>query len=420
MNYHSAGRAGWSAAVLTLAALAAGCAVRPNKAANPPVHFLAPVVSDLATPTGGYPALERDTAATLEACPRGPTAPGRPLHVLALSGGGQFGAYAVGILAGWSERGDRPDFDVVTGISSGALIAPFAFLGSKYDAALERVFTATETGDVFRFHPMILHLLRDNAVASAEPLRQQIEREVTEEVLNDLRAAHRAGRRLFIGTMNLHTRRLVVWDLGAIACLERPDSGALVRKLLLASSSIPGMVPPVEIEVQVNGAAVTELHTDGGAVAEMFVRFGADMPRPDPDRPQARWLAGAHLHAIVGGKLYLDPVEGRPNCIAAAGSTVAASLYALGRADLWRLFALCAASGMAFRTAAVPQDMEVPERSTAFDPDWQKKLYKAGRDFQLRREAWRNTPPGVEAGEEEFPRAGLTFEVKGDAHGRYK
>ncbi len=390
----------------------AGCRSKATVDPNPPPHWANPR-TDLSATAEDYPVLERDAATALEqASVRQRVAAGtRPLNVLCLSGGGQYGAYAVGLLAGWTARGDRPDFDVVTGISSGALIAPLAFLGPKYDPVLQREWNTLKTEDLFRYRPVPLHVVRDKSLASSDPMRERIGAIFTTETLDDLRAAHRCGRRLFIGTMILNSRRLVVWDLGAVACGGRPDADDLVRKILLASSSIPGLVPPVELTAEVNGCAIQELHGDGGAVAQTFLRFGGHHPRPQPTDPAAKWLVGSHVYVIAGGKLYIDPLVGELGFLSRATGAVSAALYALYRADLWRLYSYCQASGLGFHHAAIPATLPTPGRSTTFDPAVLRTMYTAGYDASLKGQPWRQTPPGVDPGEEDAPRAGLSFTV---------
>ncbi len=398
--------------LLVLSLAVAGCRSGAKFDPDPPPHWANPR-TDLADTAEAYPVPDRDTVAALRlASARQSVVPGgKPLNVLCLSGGGQYGAYAVGLLCGWTARGDRPEFDVVTGISSGALIAPLAFLGPKYDPLLQREWNTLKTEDLFRYRPVPLHVVRDKALASSDPMRDRIAAIFTTETLDDLRAAHRCGRRLFIGSMILNSRRLVVWDLGAVATSNRPDADDLVRNILLASSSIPGLVPPVELTADVNGRCVTELHADGGAVSQTFLRFGANHPRPHPSDPAAHWLAGSNLYVIAGGKLYIDPVVGDMGFLSRATGAISAALYALYRADLWRLYSYCQASGMTFHHTAIPPALPTPGRSTTFDPAVLRVMFTAGYDDSLKRTPWRTTPPGAEPGEEDAPRAGLRFTV---------
>jgi hypothetical protein len=395
---------------LALLCALVGCSSRQPQEPAPP-HFTATHITDLAAPEG-YPAVERDTADALQRVSASlPAAPTRPLNILAVSGGGQYGSYGAGLLVGWSCSGTRPEFDIVTGISSGALIAMFAFLGPKYDPELTRYFTSTKREELFKFRPVLVHIIRDKAIASTEPLERLIDATIDADFMADLRAAHAAGRRLFIGTMELHSKRPVFWDVGAIASGCEPDATRTVKQLVLASSSIAGMTAAVPIDVTVNGYHYRELHVDGGGVAQTFVRFAPHHPRPDPANPTAKWLADSNLYCIAGGKLYMDPKPGELGFLDRALGNVSATLYALFRADAWRLYSLCAVSGMKFHMASIPLETPVHPRSMAFEEATMRRLYAMGYDFGRSGAPWRHTPPGYEPGEEDLPRAGRTFIV---------
>lgn len=181
--------------------------------------------------------------------------------VLALSGGADDGAFGAGLLAGWTARGDRPDFDIVTGVSAGALIAPFAFLGPTYDEALADVFARLDADTVAASRGVFG--LFDSSLFDTSPLRRLIGEVVDGPTIRAIAAAHRDGRRLFIVIIDLDREIAVVWNIGVIAVAGDPRRIALIQDILLASSSIPGLFPPVEIEVDVSGAPATELHIDG-------------------------------------------------------------------------------------------------------------------------------------------------------------
>lgn len=390
---------------------AAGCS--PAKVAtNPPPHHTGAPVVDLSAPPQGFLALDRATADTLTQVtalrPPAPVAT-RPLNVLAVSGGGQFGSYAAGLLAGWTCRGDRPEFDVVTGISSGALIAAFAYLGPKYDPQLTRLFTTLEAEDLFSGRRVVRNIRQYRALQSAEPIKDMIAETVDDEFVADLRAAHASGRRLFVGTMVINVRRPVYWDLGAIA--SQPCGQQRVRDILLATASIPGFVPAVPLHVEVNGQCHEELHGDAGGVAQVFVRFGEHHPRPDPAHPAAPWLAESNLYIIGGGKLYPEILEPELGVLARLSSTVSGTLFALFRSDVWRLFTLCRVSGMGFHLAVVPEDVPSSPSSMEFDPDLQRALYTVAYDQVMQGATWRCTPPGYEPGEEDHPRTGFRLAV---------
>jgi hypothetical protein len=402
-----------SAAVLCALAAGVGCS-RTRIDTNPPPHYVAPVVLDADAPPGTYAPVERDAAIALAAATADSPVPTnqKRLNVLAVSGGGQFGSFAAGLLNAWTDRGDRPEFDVVTGISSGALIAAIVYAGPKYDPLLTRFFTNLRTRDIYRYPPVIIHLLRNRALGTTDPLRQLLEETLDEQFLADMRAAHCAGRRLFVGTMNQLTRGPVIWDLGAIASSSRPDARARVIDILVATASISGQAPPVAIDVEVNGECVREYHVDCGGVIQTFVRFGPEAPRPDPAHPAAKWLTGSNLYLIGGGKLYKEILAEPPGAIDAVLSNISACLYALFRADVWRLYTLCNVSGMTFNLQVIPEEAYTGEKSTDFNPEIQQALYTVGYDAMTRGgDPWRHTPPGYELGEEDYPRAGFRFAV---------
>lgn len=213
--------------------------------------------------------------------------PSGELQLLPLSGGGANGAYGAGVMYGWGRRGDRPEFDVVTGVSAGALIAPFVFAGSAFDPALREAFTDGRAKNLLRSRG--LGALLWPGVFKPEPLRKLITNSVTPGLVEAVGAEHRKGRRLYIATTSLDTQTQVVWDMGALAQRTDPESRQLFQNILIASSSIPGVFPPVLLTFERGGQAVSELHADGGTVANFFA---AGFAR----RPDAHHAGGARLH----------------------------------------------------------------------------------------------------------------------------
>jgi hypothetical protein len=356
-----------------------------------------------------YPEVEKPVAEGLAAAlamPAGarPASP-QPLQVLALTGGVAAAPFAAGVLVGWTDSGTRPTFDVVTGISSGALIGAYAFLGPKYDPNLKRLILTLTTSDLIKIQPL-RHVFRDGAFGSAAPAERLIQSEVNDGFLADLRQAHAEGRRFFVGTMDLQTKQLVIWDIGAIVSSGRPDAADLVRKVFLAAISWPGLLPPIEFNVEANGHCYHEQHYDGGASAMAFVRFGP-LPgwpqRGAPARPG--WLKGSNLYVLACRKLYSDPAPVRKRALSRTLAYVAATFEALNRADLARLYSFCAVSGMQFHLLALPQ--EVPEEPLSFGnmfPKDARPLFETGYQMGANGPPWRLTPPGSEPGEEVVPR----------------
>jgi predicted acylesterase/phospholipase RssA len=327
-------------------------------------------------------------------------------NVLCLSGGGSFGAYSAGVLIGWSERGDRPNFDVVTGISTGALLAVPAFLGPAYDDHMKAFYTTVKNDDLFKVR-LVLGLFGE-ALADTSPLKHRIDAFLTTEVMHDLAQAHRNGRRLYIGTTEQEGRRFVVWDIGAIAVRNGPEDRTLIANILLGSSAAPGFFPAVKIAVTIDGVPYTERHVDGGVSQALFFRppFVASDQRSDV---AARDLGGAKVYVILAGKLFADPEVIRPWSLAQASKNVSTLIYAQTRGDLQRLYTVCLLSGMDFYMSAIPPEYARTMSSAEFKPAEMTALFEEGRRVISSAKAWRTVPPGFGPGESVLTRAGPTL-----------
>ncbi|MEE8310636.1 MAG: patatin-like phospholipase family protein [Candidatus Binatia bacterium] len=310
--------------------------------------------------------------------------------VLALSGGGPDGAFGAGLLKGWTESGTRPQFRVVTGISTGALIAPLAFVGPERDSDLERIYTQTPESDLIRDRG-ILGLLSDS-IADSSPLRAQISRYIDDEMVRAIAAEYRKGRRLFIGTTHLDAGRQIVWNIGAIADSGIADARELIGDILLASASIPGLFPPVQIDVEVDGQTYDELHVDGGVGAQViFLPMGLDVEAfVDSIGIQGR----RRIFVIRNSKV--DPewsvVERKLGPIAKA--SIRMLIDSQGDGDLFRLYLQALQNEFEYRVAYIPPDFDV-ERQSWFDPDYMSALFDLG--YELAREGypWAERPPGA-------------------------
>lgn len=341
----------------------------------------------------------------------------RPRNVLALSGGGAYGAYTAGFLNGWTKSGTRPEFDVVTGISTGSLIAPFAFLGPAYDTHLGQLYTRVQATDIFRIRAWVSIPFRDS-VASSAPLRNLIESEITPELMNRIAAEHRKGRRLYVGTTNLDTRRMVIWDMGAIACRPCPEGCHLFRDVLLASCSVPGMLSPVRFDLEVDGKKATELHADGGISAQLFVpshvfagaaqgavedfeKSKAQLPGGDPMPP------AGNLYAIVAGKLYPDASPVRARVLPVLGATTGTLLYSYCRADLSNMYGLARTSGLKYHLTALRQEFQTVESSVDFNQHEMARLFAEGQLQGAGGPAWMYGPPTLCPGDGDYIRTGV-------------
>lgn len=333
---------------------------------------------------------------------------GRKYNVLALSGGGSYGAFSAGLLNGWTASGQRPQFDIVSGVSTGALIATYAFLGPRYDAALREFYTTTTTADIYhkRFKPAVLW---SDSFVSSEPLERMIEASVSPQLLSEVAMAHAEGRRLFIGTTNVDTGRLVIWDMGAIASSGKPESLMLYRKVILASASPPGLFPPVHIDISVNGQTYSELHVDGGTTAQVFFRSSMVQIDASEFSEGHRPLVGSCIYIIVAGKDFPDPKCVADRAVKIAGNSLSALTYAQTRNDLIRIYTLTLLSGMDFRVATIPKDWPIHEDSMVFEPATMCSLYNRGYQWALAGHAWADVPPVLDASQQSIPRAGTEF-----------
>jgi len=317
---------------------------------------------------------------------------GKPHNYLAISGGGPDGAFGAGLLNGWTETGNRPEFNIVTGISTGALSAPFAFLGPKYDHVLKDVYTKNSTKDLVERRSYIAAALGPS-VADTRLLRAKIAHYVTPEVVAEIAAAHKAGRRLFIGTVNLDVARPVIWNLGAIAASGRPEAPDLIRDLMLASASIPGAFPPVHVEVAADGKSYEEMHVDGGTAQQVFLYpVGLDWKRvlqmlKVPERP--------HAYIIRNSKLQADWEGVEPWLPKIAGRSVSSLIRTQGIGDMYKMYIGAKRDGLDYNLAYVPDAFNVPLKE-AFDPTYMRALYDLGHRMAKDGYPWSKVPPGME------------------------
>jgi Patatin-like phospholipase len=284
---------------------------------------------------------------------------------LAISGGGSDGAYGAGVLTGWSESGTRPEFAMVTGVSIGALIAPFAFLGSRYDEELHKNFTTIGAADIFEDRST-----RDS-LFDYWPLKRIIEQRVTAQLLSEIAAEHARGRRLLVVTTNLDSGRRVVWNMGAIA--EHGEQGLkLFRDILLASSSIPGFFSPVPIEVEANGKKFHELHGDGTLTAPFFV-----VPETMLSAYNTARLPFSQLYVLVNSKLGPEFKMPDRNLPGVLGRSIGVALTAALRAELMLTYVGMQRHGIALRIAHVDPAFDHPSRGP-FDGKYMQALYDVG------------------------------------------
>lgn len=323
---------------------------------------------------------------------RDPEAFNRPVHYLAISGGGANGAFGAGLLNGWTAAGDRPEFNMITGISTGALIAPFAFVGPEKDTVLKEFYTTTSTKDILK-QGWIFALLRREAGADSTPLENILTEIIDGKLIEQIAAEHNKGRRLFIGTANLDAARPVMWNIGAIADSGHPIAIPLIRKILLASASIPGAFPPVLIIVDAGEEKLDEMHVDGGTANQVFL-YPA---RFDESRAKRKLgLQGkSHLWIIRNGFIH-PQFETVPNkATRIVSRSVSLLIRTQGNGDLQRLYLQTQNDNMDYNLAFIPKTFNEPSEE-AFDPVYMGKLFELGYEMAQNGFPWRKSPPGFE------------------------
>jgi hypothetical protein len=317
---------------------------------------------------------------------------GRPIppeSLLAISGGGDNGAFGAGVLVGWSESGTRPSFKIVTGISTGALIAPLAFIGREYDPLLADMYTTIDQTDIFEKRPLLEGLVSD-ALADTRPLQSLIAKYVDAHLVERIAEEYRRGRALVIITTDLDAGVPVIWNIGAIAESGRPEAIGLIRKILLASASVPGLFPPVMFDTMVDGVAYQEMHVDGGASMQTFLY---------PAVLQVRRIANGGgsrsrtAYVIRNGRLTPGWDEVARSTPAIASRAVATLTTNSGVGDLYRIYALAKRDGIRLQLAYIGDDFEQPH-TAEFDRQYMKKLFEYGRARAQAGYPWRNAPPG--------------------------
>lgn len=317
--------------------------------------------------------------------------------VLIISGGGGYGAYGAGLLNGWTASGTRPKFKIVTGISTGSLIAPFAFLGSDWDNELKAAYMGIASDDDVAKSRGLLGLLMNDSFSSSKPLQRLIAKHFSPKMLAAIAKEHRSGRRLYVGTANMDAQRFTIWNMGAIAASGRPDALKLFRKVLLASSSVPVITPPVLFDVEIDGRKFDEMHVDGGVQAQFFVPLRVINLRAAIKEAQAKGFRHTpipRMFVIRNAKFTPEPKRVARGIRPIAARTISTMIQAMGQSDLYRIFAVAKARGGEFKYSQVPADF-IWKSNQEFDGPEMKRLYAVGYKRGVDGTAWAKTPPGL-------------------------
>ena len=327
---------------------------------------------------------------------QGQTGPLPAAAYLAISGGGDNGAFAAGFLNGWTKAGTRPQFKLVTGISTGALIAPFAFLGQAYDKKLNELYTNISFKDIAK-QRSIFSLLTNDAMADNTPLKHLVKKYIDQEVLEAIAAEHARGRMLLIGTVNLDARRPVIWNITEIAASHHPGSLELVQSLLVASSAIPGTFPPVMINVEVDGKKYQEMHVDGNTAAQVFV-----YPAAVRLKEVAQAAGGDRerkLYILRNARLDPEWAQVERKTLPIAFQAITTLIQAQGVGDLYRIYSVAQRDSIDFNLAYIPPTFKTPHTKD-FDTVYMRALYDLGYDMAEKGYTWSKRPPLLVPGSE--------------------
>lgn len=387
-----------------LALVLGGCATAPARHPLPPALAGQAVVSGMAPdirawgddPQGPLRDWRAGSEAEAAACCAGVM--GRPHRYLVISSGGDDGAFGAGLLTGWTAAGTRPEFELVTGVSTGALIAPLAFLGPDYDDELREVYTQYAAEDMVD-RLGVMKALSGDAAYDTAPLRRLIDRYIGDQEVARLAAEARKGRRLLVATTNLDAARPVIWDLTKIAASGDPGARQLIGDVILASCSVPGLFRPVLLDVVAGGERYDELHVDGGVTSQLFIgpngfdwadvvaRLGVQ------GKPQVYVIRNARLHPVR--EAARNNLE---RTIAATGRSgdgppewhdvelrltpiLRRSLAAMAREpgidEVYRRYVAAHGDVLDFNFAHIPEDLDL-DPSEFIDLDYMRELFTRG------------------------------------------
>jgi hypothetical protein len=324
---------------------------------------------------------------------------GRPFVYLALSGGGGSGAYGAGLLEGWSESGARPEFTIVSGVSTGALIAPFAFLGPAYDEKLKQMYTGGDAADLVA-SPNPLNIVFNAGLFQRDRLRRLVARYLDDAMLEAIAQEDAKGRRLLVVTTDLDAQRAVVWDMGAIAASGGAKAFNLFRDVLAASASVPVVFAPQLIDVEADGRVFQEMHTDGTVSAPIYtlpdaILFGGK-PIPRNAKPA--------LYLIVNARI--DPgFAVVPDQVEAIAAQSFSTMNRVGiKAVLAQSYSVAKREGLSFHMSYIDRDH--PESGgTGFESEAMRKLYAYGYEKARSGSFWVTSLSEVEAAKEAATKA---------------
>ena len=305
---------------------------------------------------------------------------------LLIGGGVSNSAYGIGLLQGWSKSGSRPIFKIITGYSSGSIIAIATFAGKEYEGRIAELFTSISSKDVLKKRNMFSILFGDS-VSSSAPLAKRIDELVDEDLLAKIAQEHSKGRRLYVGTTDFDAQGFVIWDMGALASKGGPDSVKLFRKIILASCSFPAMVPPVYFQVEAGGRRYDEMHVDGGVVSGLFYVY---------QLMEGAEFRGFETRLYVLNLCYMSPhsQQVEDNMVAMTSRLIETNGAAKMIGDTYRIYAYAKEKGWDYNLAYIPEDFK-PNQKEMLDKQEMRRLFKRGYDDSAKGYKWHKAPPGL-------------------------
>ena len=315
----------------------------------------------------------------------------REHNYLVVSGGGANGAYGAGVLVAWTKLGTRPEFTLVTGVSTGALTAPFAFLGSEYDAKLQEIYSTLDTSQIID-RRNVFAILGSDSVFDSSPLSRLIEKFIDDEMIQSMAREYHKGRTLMIGTTNLDASRPDVWNITRIAAGGHPLAAKLIHQVLLASASIPGAFPPVYIEVETpDGRKYDEMHVDGGVTSQMFL-YPVNMDWGEII--EALDVKGAPtIYVIRNAFTHEDYKVVNPRLIPITYRTISSLIRTQGVGDFYRIWTLADRDGLDLEVTWIPDEAREEigvKPAEVFDPKYMKALFKYGYQRTIDKGVWQD------------------------------
>ncbi|WP_395711164.1 patatin-like phospholipase family protein [Reyranella sp.] len=313
------------------------------------------------------------------------------LQFLAISGGGENGAFGAGLLCGWTAQGTRPTFDLVTGVSTGALSAPFAFLGPEYDPQLRAVYTEIDASQVLAKRRLLAAVFSD-AMADNEPLYRTISKYLDDRMIRDIAAAYDAGRLLLIGTTDLDAQVPVIWNIGAIAKSGHPRAVETIRHILLASAAIPGAFPPSMVDVTIDGKPYQEMHVDGGAFAQTFLYPAALTENRNERKRRGQPVIEANAYVIRNGRLDPEWATVERRTLGIAGRAISTMIASSGYNDVIRIYNTTQRDGIGYNLAYIGRDFDM-ELKEPFEQAYMRALFAYGYKKSEHGYNWVKRPP---------------------------